>query len=179
MKKDINLISKKDKLFLIDSCYGKYDLYLYKASLFRLFPISGHTFKCSFRKIIRFVLMFFNGYRIYLMADKNKKVLASACFTNGKLKRYPFASEKDIILGPYFVIPEMRGFGLATLFLTFLLNKYEIPSGNLYGHVLADNYPSIRVLEKLGFKKEGRYISKRLSGKLVKRINGNLVLFKR
>ena len=172
------MLYTKDRLKLVDSFEGGLCIYLFIPSFFRLTPMSGKTIKLNFFKRIRFFQMLQIGYRVYLFCDENDSVLGSATFTNGGLRRYPFANREDLILGPYFVQQKFRGRGLASLFISRILEKHEKPKGSIYAHVWHETKAPLRVLDKLGFKKIDRY-TVNLFHKLVKNEKGSLILFQK
>lgn len=126
-----------------------YSIYKYKPRLFKPFYISLEPL--SIPRRIRFLLAYFSGFEVYYIKRSNEYV-GYCVVQRGNDRRYTFATESDILTGPAFVKEEYRGKGLYPMFLSFLLNKSGIKYDNAYSYKRKDNYSSIRVSEKLGYK---------------------------
>ena len=125
----MSAILKSDNLKLLDDKFDEtYKLFLFNPTMFKLFPKSGNMHKMDFKQRVRFFLLLMHGYRVYVLGDKEDNVVACAVFANGKTYRYPFASENDLICGPYYVMPEYRRKGIATKLLKLVLVKKENPN---------------------------------------------------
>lgn len=142
-----------DNLKELDSnILGEYKLYLFSPGVFKLFPRSGDMHKMDVKQMLRFLIMLIYGYRVYVLADMQENILGCVVYASGKNPRYPFAEEKDLICGPYFVRPEHRGKGIAPWMVQYVLEHFELVHGEVYAHVWHKNEASIRCLEKIGFK---------------------------
>ena len=129
--------------------YEDYEIFKYSPSLFHLFG-KYYPEKITLRRIIRFLLALPDGYGIYSLV-KEGKALGYCTIQNGKSPRFDYTSEKDIVVGPYVIMPEYQGNGLAAklIYRVLLTNKgkYEYA----YAYIKKDNIASIKTCEKLGF----------------------------
>lgn len=111
--------------------------------------------KMYFKRWIRMLLEFIQGgYKVYYMM-KNDDVLAYCLVAKGG-RRLKCTTKKDIVLGPYFVMPNKRGQGLSKILIDIILNKLEIEYESAYDYIHKDNIPSIRASIAVGFREFGR-----------------------
>ncbi len=171
---------KKDNLILLDGSFEKdYKLYLFRPNVIKLFPKSGNMHEMNLKQRIRFLCLLIHGYRVYVMGDREDNVVGCAVFSNGKTFRYPFATERDLICGPYYIMPEFRRRGLATKLLDRVMDEYETEYDSIYAHIWYENLASINCMEKLGFRKIGNLTASKFTSKCISDENGNLVLVKK
>lgn len=97
----------------------------------------------------RFLIDFHYGYKVYYL-KKDGEYVGYCTITNGKNPRFWFASEKDILVGPYFVEESYRGKGYSTKMVDWVIHKCGLSWKNAFLYILNTNIPSIRVVEKLG-----------------------------
>lgn len=170
-------ILKQDHLILLDDQFeGIYKLFLFKPNIFRLFPKSGNMHKMDLKQKIRFGLLLIHGYRVYVLGDSQNHVVGCTVFASGKTYRYPFASENDLICGPYFIMPEYRRRGLATKLLSCVIDKYETEYDSIYAHIWHTNRASVLCMEKIGFQEIGMLYTTPILQKCVFSNNGKLIL---
>ena len=128
-----------------------YQIEKIEPTLFKPFPIPLE--KYSFMRRIRFLIEYFYGYSLYYL--KNEKEYIGFCvISKGVNKRYWFANEKDIIVGPYFIDENYRGKKLSELLIRETLKYLNGSFDKAYDYIKTDNYPSLHASEKVGFKKE-------------------------
>ena len=128
-----------------------YQIEKIEPTLFKPFPIPLE--KYSFMRRIRFLIEYFYGYSLYYL--KNEKEYIGFCvISKGVNKRYWFANEKDIIVGPYFIDENYRGKKLSELLIRETLKYLNGSFDKAYDYIKTDNYPSLHATEKVGFKKE-------------------------
>ena len=172
----MNKILSKDKMEIIGNRGER--LWLFNPTLFRLFPVSGNMHEMNFKQKIRFFLLLRHGYRVYVLADCEDNVLGCAMFANGGSYRYPFASKKDLICGPYYTVPEYRNQGIARL-LSDVIDNYESEYDTIWAHIWHTNAASVKCMEKVGFQYAGRLRTKGLLQKCIPDENGGLILVKK
>ena len=74
------------------------------------------------------------------------------CFIgDGSNFRYTFARRGDAIVGPYYLIPEMRGHGLASMLICSGLDDYAPRTGTAWDFIQHNNTASIKTSEIVGF----------------------------
>ena len=151
-------------------------LYRFTPSPFRLFPRSGKMHRMNIEQCIRFYFLLLHGYRVYVLANKKDDVLGCVMFANGGSYRYPFASKKDLICGPYYIVPEYRNKGIAKCLLSEVITNYETEYEMIWAHIWYTNVASIKCMEKVGFKQVGKLMISKILHKCVVDENGHLVL---
>ena len=150
-------IITSDKLeFLTSINNEKY--YLFKPTVFKLFPKSGKMREMNFKSIIRFLWLLISGYRIYVITSDDDIVKGSLVLSRGGTFRYPFSTKEDLIDGPSYTIDEFRGQGVMVRLAEACLNQFETSYKVVYGTINKDNIASIRRCEKNGYKRVG-YVS--------------------
>lgn len=136
------------KLIKIEE-YNEYSIYEYTPSLFHLFG-RFYPERINARRIIRFILALKDGYKIYSLV-KDDKAVAYCTIQSGKSPRFDYTTENDIVVGPYVVMPEYQGAGLAAKLIKRILlykaGQYEYA----YAYITDSNIASIKTCEKLGF----------------------------
>ena len=130
--------------------FNNYSIYKFTPDIFNLFG-KYYPEKVNLRRIIRFILALNDGYEIYSLV-KNNEAIAYCTIQNGKCRRFDYTTENDIVVGPYVVMPNYRGSGLAKELISRVL-KYKRTGYNFaYAYITEGNMASIRTCESLGFK---------------------------
>lgn len=137
------------ELQLIEEIDG-YEIYKYKPSFFHLFG-DYYPERISVRRIIRFLLALPDGYEIYSMV-KNGNALGYCTIQNGKSPRFDYTSQDDIVVGPYVIMPEFQGKGLAAKLISIVLQQKKNSYNAAYAYIKKDNIASIKTCEKVGFR---------------------------
>lgn len=152
--------------------------YRYKPSIFKPFYKNLETL--SLRRRVRLLLAYFYGYEVYYI--KLGDDYAGYCLVqNGRDRRYNmFATEKDIIVGPYFISENHRGKRLSIILLEYVLKKSRLDFKNAYDYIHKDNIPSIRASESVGFEyySDANISTLLRSIELAKRDEGEYIVFK-
>ena len=130
--------------------YEQYEIFKYSPSIFHLFG-KYYPERITLRRIIRFILALPDGYEIYSLV-KDDKALGYCTIQRGKSPRFDYTTEKDIVVGPYVIMPEYQGNGLAAKLIrrVLLINKGKYQYA--YAYIKKDNTASIKTCEKVGFK---------------------------
>lgn len=108
---------------------------------------------------LRWMVQYIYGYHVYILAEKKsgEKETGAAeigyCFAgDGASFRYTFARRGDVLIGPYFILPEKRGQGLAAMLVTVCLKAELSENGKAWEFIQHNNIASIRTAEKVGFE---------------------------
>ena len=129
-------ILESDRLKLIDDCFDeRFRLFLFKPTVFKLFPKSGNMHNMDIKQRLCFLVLLIHGYRVYILGDREDNVVCCAVFANGKMFRYPFANQNDLICGPYFIMPEYRRQGIASKLLQRVIEQYETEYHSIFAHI--------------------------------------------
>lgn len=129
--------------------YDSFEIFKYTPSLFHLFG-KYYPEKITLRRIIRFILALPDGYEIYSLVKENK-AWGYCTIQNGKSPRFNYTSENDIVVGPYVIMPEYQGHGLAAKLIHRVLLANKGNYDYAYAYIKKDNIASIKTCEKLGF----------------------------
>lgn len=100
---------------------------------------------------IRFWIDMRYGYAVYYL-KRGEEFLGYCTITSGKNLRYWFASDGDIIVGPYYVAEQHRGHGYAAQMADAVLHHCGISWEKAYAYIRNTNLPSIRTIEKVNGK---------------------------
>jgi len=126
-----------------------YEYYKYSPTLFKPFYVNLE--KLTFKRRIRLIFAFFVGYSVYYLA-KNGEFIGYCLVQSGKDRRYKFATDKDIIVGPYFIKEEHRGKKLSIELLNYVLKESELYFDKAYDYIHKENIPSIKASKAVGFQ---------------------------
>lgn len=126
-----------------------YEYYKYSPTLLKPFYVNLE--KLTFKRRIRLIFAFFAGYSVYYLV-KSGKYIGYCLVQSGKDRRYKFATEKDIIVGPYYINEEYRGKKLSIELLNYILKHSGLEFECAYDYISKDNLPSIKASEAVGFK---------------------------
>lgn len=150
----------------LEKVYEKnsYEFYKYSPSL--LNPFYVNLEKLTFKRRIRLIIAFFAGYCVYYLAQDGKYI-GYCLVQSGKDKRYKFATDKDIIVGPYYISDEYRGKKLSIELLNYVLKYSDLKYENAYDYIGKDNIPSIKASEAVGFE----YMSDAKISKYLRRLS--------
>lgn len=58
-------------------------LFVFKPTIFRLFPKSGHTHNMTLSQKIRFFLSLLRGYSVYVLTDEAEDVIGTVAYSVG------------------------------------------------------------------------------------------------
>lgn len=122
--------------------------YEYEPSIINPFYINLEPL--TIKRRIRLLSAYFSGFKVYYIKEANNFV-GYCLVQSGKDKRYSFAREGDIMVGPYFIHEDYRGRKLSKVLLEFVLKKSNIIYENAYDYIHKDNIPSIKASEAVGF----------------------------
>lgn len=128
---------------------GEIVLREFKPSMVQLFYLDMEPL--TVLKRIQFLIDSVYGYTVYYLYIDGEPV-GYCTITSGKNSRYTFASDKDIMIGSYFVKDECRGKGYASALVKLVISecKTEWDKGFLY--IKNKNVPSIHVAQNIGAK---------------------------
>ncbi len=126
-----------------------YKIYAFKPNVFKLFYRNLEPL--TMRKWVRFQLERMRGYVVYYLEVSGE--IVGSCLVSSGGGRYSFADKKDIVIGPYFVCPEHRGHGYASVMVDAVLNHLGIKFEHAWDWIRKNNYPSIKTTENNGFER--------------------------
>lgn len=129
---------------------GDFVIEKYTPTLLRPFYIKMSHLSLPGR--VRFAIDFYYGYSVYYL-KKNGEYIGYCTITSGMNKRFWFATEKDIIVGPYYIDKNHRGNGYVTYLVENVIYKCHNNWENAYAYILHTNIPSIKAFSKLSGKK--------------------------
>ena len=173
-------IISTDKMRIINECLDeKYKLFLFIPSFIRLFPRSGNMHKMDIKQKLRFLTLLIHGYKVYVLSDLENNTIGCVTVANGKTYRYPFADENDLIIGPYFVLPEYRRQGIATRMIKCVIERYETNYNSLFAHIWHENQASVECMKKLGFHTIGTLRTTRILQTCIPDKEGKLILVRK
>jgi RimJ/RimL family protein N-acetyltransferase len=92
-------------------------------------------------------------YSLFLIYD-NELIIHRSVITP-RYFRFPFMGQDDLQIGDTWTAPEYRGKGLATFAIQRILEFHKKLGRKFWYVVEESNSPSIRVVEKAGFKRIG------------------------
>lgn len=138
-----------EKLIKIEE-FDNYSIYKFSPDVFHLFG-KFYPERINVRRIIRFLLALKDGYEIYSLVYNNIAI-AYCTIQNGKCRRFDYTTEEDIVVGPYVVMPQYRGLGLAKELISRVLKYKGKGYSFAYAYITEGNLASVKTCEKLGFE---------------------------
>lgn len=167
-------MSKNSDTVIINEFFAqkkKFQLCLFRPTIISLVP-SQFSKEFSLDERLKLVIRAVKGYFLYYVTDGDT-LCAYVFLKRNYLQKYAFLSTGELLINPYFVLPEYRGRGLATKMMEAVISDLH-STGNcrIWGVVKADNAPSIAVLNKLKFQAMGFSEKKFWSHHLVKKQSG-------
>lgn len=133
--------------------FENYRIVKFRPSLLNLFG-PYYPEKITMRRIIRFFLALPYGYRIYSLISENTTI-GYCTVQSGKSPRFEYTGKMDIVIGPYVIMPEYQGHGLAAKLIEIILKNEISDFKYAYAYIKKDNIASIRTCEKIGFQYYG------------------------
>lgn len=156
---------------------------LFKPSLFRLYDncYSRNNTPPYINRIIHRVRMirelFLSHYQVIYMR-KDGDIIGHLVVGRGG-SRIAQSDQKDIVIGPIWVIPSERSCGYASKGIRYILQAYKGAYRYAYEYIEKDNLASIRTVEKNGFE----FVSECNEYGVLKRIKacsgGHLVVYRK
>lgn len=128
---------------------GSLEFYEYTPSPLKPFHINLEPL--TFKRRVRLFFAYFSGFKVIYLKENNDFV-GYCLVQSGKDRRYQFATENDIMVGPYFIHEDYRGRKLSITLLEYVLKKSNLQYENAYDYIQRDNIPSIKASEAVGFK---------------------------
>lgn len=156
---------------------GGAQLYEYLPSAFKLLAINFE--KPRFVRQMRFLLEYLHRghYKVYYLAVTG--VFVGYCVVTPGGRRLWVSKKEDIVLGPYFVLPEHRGKGYAKVLVKMTLEHCSYDYKLAYDWIHDDNFASIKTSEACGFVREGSRLNVvGLTRRLVPSEEGNNIVYK-
>ncbi len=140
--------------------YDNIDFYEYSPSLFQAYftdyPKKDHPhYEDRLVHKIRMMTEYLRGgYHVFYMVSDDR-VLGHIVVANGG-RRLKLSGKDDIVVGPVFISPSVRGKGIGTRGIRVILNELNLEYNYAYEFIADDNIASIRTVEKNGYIFVGR-----------------------
>ncbi len=164
---------------------GKYDnieFYKYSPSLFKPYymdyPIQNHPYyEHRIVHKIRMILEYIRGgYNVFYMLYNNE-VVGHLVVANGG-RRLAISNKDDIVIGPIFVSPDMRGKGIGTIGINTVLNNLGLNYKYAYEFIIFNNVASIRTVEKNGYDFMCRAKETKILKNIIEDPKGNYYIYR-
>jgi L-amino acid N-acyltransferase YncA len=133
----------------VETIIGGGRIYEYEPTFWK--PFYRNYEPLTLQRRVRFLLEWLKGYKVYYL-EKEGTIVAYSVVSRGG-GRYGFATNKDIVVGPYFVKEEHRGKRYSEILVSELLYNEKIEYEYAYDWIRYDNIPSIKCAERAGFFK--------------------------
>lgn len=116
-----------------------------------------HSLSHNFRMLLEYLE---GGYEILYMYNSSLGGILGYILIARGGRRLRCSTPEDIVLGPIWVKPELRGKGIASKGIFTVLHELDIKYQNAYEYIQPTNLSSIRTVEKNGFSLFGSGSSK-------------------
>jgi len=145
----------------------KYSINFWKPELYKIFPPGLSEKRFAIWWLMHQSHFFANrDYNVLLIHQGNELIHRSCVFP--RYFRYPFMKDNDLQIGDTFTNQKYRGKGIATYAIVKIIEFLKINNSNFWYIVEESNTPSIRVIEKAGFRKVGSGIrTKKIGLKII------------
>lgn len=164
---------------------GKYDdidFYEYSPSLFQAYftdyPKEDHPhYENRLVHKIRMMTEYLRGgYKVFYMVSDGT-VLGHMVVAKGG-RRLKISKKDDIVVGPVFISPSLRGQGIGTRGIRVVLNELILDYTYAYEFIADDNTASIRTVEKNGYIFVGRVKESGPMKNLIECADGNYLVYR-
>jgi RimJ/RimL family protein N-acetyltransferase len=136
------------------SNYSSYSIRFWKPSLNKIFPLGLSEKRFAFWWFMHQSRFFTNrDYSVLLIFQGNDLIHRSCVFPH--YFRYPIMKDNDLQIGDTFTDQRYRGKGIATYAILNIIEFLKMNGRKFWYIVEENNKPSIRVIEKVGFKRIG------------------------
>ena len=125
------------------------------------------------RMMLEFIL---GGYSVIYMVCEGV-VLGHLVIARGG-RRLAVSTPEDVVVGPIFVSPELRGKGIGTAGIRVVLTELGLKYRYAYEFIKCDNLASIRTVTKNGYVFVGHVRERGLLKKLVECPDGDYVVYR-
>ena len=133
---------------------NRYNCKLWRPKITNIKPSGLPLFPFGIWWLFHYLRIFRNReYCIFLIYDGETLVHRSCVFPG--YFRFPFMLKNDLQIGDSWTHPDYRGKGMAPFAIYQILLLKGKHGRRLWYITESNNYPSIRVIEKVGFKKVG------------------------
>jgi RimJ/RimL family protein N-acetyltransferase len=150
---------------------------LWTPSYCSFFPKGMKSFPYFFWLILHICHVFFNrGYRIFLIRDKDERIVHRSVVTPGYF-RFPFMKSDDLQIGNIWTAEDQRGKGLSVFAMNTIMRNCYKKTRTIWYLVEQDNEASTRVAERAGFTLYGKgYRRKRFGLKVLGYYHPKLII---
>lgn len=116
------------------------------------------------------------GYKVIYMV-RDQKILGHIVIARGG-RRLKVSTREDIVVGPIFISPALRGKGIGTIGIRTVLKELGLQYRYAYEFIKEDNIASIRTVEKNGYTLAGRVKESGLLRNLVASEDGDFLVYR-
>ena len=148
----MKILNDKKRISLIYT-EGDISLYIYYPTPFS--PLYCHFEKMTLSRRVRLLIEYLSKgcYKVFYLVSGDE--LIGYCVVAPGNRRLKLSSEKDIVLGPYFIDPTFRGKGYAKTLIRLILKCGGLKYRYAYDYINKTNIPSIKATLACGFNKCG------------------------
>lgn len=115
-------------------------------------------------------------YKVYYLAVDDEFV--GYCVVTPGGRRLSLTTKNDVVLGPYFILPEHRGKGYAKILVSMTLRYCTYDYNIAFDWIHKSNIPSIRISEACGMYVDGKIDVVGRFRKLVTKEDGPYFIYK-
>lgn len=154
-----------------------FDFYIYKPTFGKwLYKNYEHM---RIQRWVRFLLEYVSKQRyvVYYIAEKD--TILGYCFLAPGGRRLKCSNEKDIVLGPYYILPEFRGNGYSVELIRAVVERLHLDYAYAYDYIAKDNIPSKKATEACGFLKCAELNIRGVLRKLVICDDGEYIVYRK
>ena len=131
---------------------GNVRLYEFKPNLFSL--VAFRMERLTKVRKLRFLYEYLcGGYRIYYLQIDG--IFVGYCLVTPGGRRLKCSTKNDIVIGPYFILPEFRGKGYAKILLKMTFASCTYRFNNIFCWIHETNIPSIKTVMACGMAANG------------------------
>jgi len=132
----------------------KFSAFLWKPRAFEIVPKGVSLLPFGIWWTMHYLKIFSNqDYSLYLIYDRNNLIHRSVI--TPRYFRFPFMAKDDLQIGDTWTSSSYRGKGLATFAIQIACQLHMKPGRRFWYLAEETNLPSMRAIEKAGFKKVG------------------------
>lgn len=169
------------RMVLIGKCEG-IDFYQYSPTLFRPYfmdyPKQDHPpYESRVVHRVRMMMEYLRGGYSVIYMVRNDHILGHLVVARGG-RRLKVSTKKDIVIGPIFVSPHLRGKGIGTIGIRAVLKELGLQYRFAYEFIKDNNAASIRTVEKNGYHFVGRVKESGLMKNLIPAVDGDYVVYR-
>ena len=156
---------------------NEYELYEYIPTISK--PLAINFERMRFVRRIRFLKAYLGvgHYKVYYLAVNGK--LVGHCVIEPGGRRLTCSTEKDIVIGPYYIVPQYRGKGYSKVLVNLSIKYCSYQFQYVFDWVNKDNISSIRTSKACGFEEWAQLNVTHILRRLVLVKTGDNIVFRK